>query len=339
MRALIIGVDGQDGHYLKEFLKGKGYEVFGVARKKSAKPLEARIDNVDYYQIFADLTDYASLTNAVLQSKPEEIYNLAGQSEIPLSWQQPGLTAEVNAMGILRLLEIIRFTNPGIRFFQASSSEMYGASKEKYFNETSQFAPKNPYGISKLFAHECVKAYREKYGFFACSGIMFNHESPRRGPEFVTRKITMAVAAIALNLQDCLEIGNLNAVRDWGFAGDYVRAMWLLLQQENPSDCVIATGISHTVRDFIQEAFACAEMPIYWEGKGLDEVARLKKNGRTVVRVNPKIVRYPLEDAIYADPTYLHEKLGFCHEVKFDELVGMMIANDLKILQNIEKQR
>lgn len=333
MKALIIGVDGQDGYYLQNYLHDIGYEVFGVARKKSA-PYYAAIaeDKKDYHQIFADLHDLSSLMNAVTEAEPDEIYNLAGQSEIPLSWRQPVLTADVNALGVMRLLEAIRIINPGIRFFQASSSELYGDSRGVACTEETPFKPRNPYGAAKLFAHNCVENYREKYGIYACCGILFNHESPRRGLTFVTRKITTAVARIYLGRQDVLELGNLDAVRDWGSAEDYVRAMWLMLQQEEAKDYVIATGVPHTVRDFASVAFRTLDINLAWEGTSLEEVGRDRESGRILVRVNPALYRLPKEDCIVGDPQKVRTELDFHPEHTFESLVEEIVRSDLALL-------
>lgn len=333
MKALIIGVDGQDGYYLQNYLHENGYEVFGVARKKSA-PYHATAaeDETSYHQIYADLHDLSSLMNAVTEAEPDEIYNLAGQSEIPLSWRQPVLTAEVNALGVMRVLEAIRIIDPGIRFFQASSSELYGDSRDKICTEETPFKPRNPYGTAKLFAHNCVENYREKYGIYACCGILFNHESPRRGLTFVTRKITTSAARIYLGRQDVLELGNLDAVRDWGSAEDYVRAMWLMLQQEKAKDYVIATGEPHTVRDFVSTAFRTLGIALAWEGAGFEEVGRDKKSGRTLVRVNPALYRMPREDRIVGDPRRARAELGFRPAHTFESLVEEIVRSDLALL-------
>lgn len=337
MKALIIGVDGQDGYYLRNYLHEVGYEVFGVVRKKSA-PYYAAVteEKENYHQIYADLHDLSSLMNAVAESEPDEIYNLAGQSEIPLSWRQPVLTAEVNALGVMYLLEAIRLINPGIRFFQASSSELYGDSTGVVCTEETPFRPRNPYGTAKLFAHNCVANYREKYGIYGCCGILFNHESPRRGLTFVTRKITMAAAARVAGHRVPLLLGNLTAVRDWGYAGDYVRAMWLLLQQKEPKDVVIGTGEAHTVRDFASVAFACAGFPLEWDGAGTDERAYLKDSGQVAVKVDPALVREPLEDKILCDPTMLYKECGFQREFSFVDLVDMMVKHDICLQQNMQ---
>lgn len=335
MRALIIGADGQDGYYLKEHLLGLGYEVLGVTRKKSVINDGYGSNNIfrGYYNIYADLTDMSSLINAVMDSNPDEIYNLAGQSEIPLSWRQPILTAEVNAIGVMRILEAIRVVNPQIKLFQASSSEIFGNSFQERCTENTLFAPNNPYGISKLFAHRCVVGYREKYGLFACCGIMFNHESPKRSIDFVTRKISSAAAEWAVGRKNPLFLGNLNAVRDWGYAGDYVRAMRLLLQQETPEDVIIATGESHSVREFATAAFRHCGIELEWSGAGVDETAVDRTTGETVVKVDGSLIRYPLEDRIECDPQRLYSDIGFECKYSFEGLVGMMVDYDIDLLR------
>lgn len=333
MKALIIGIDGQDGYYLRNYLCGIGYEVFGVVRKKSA-PYHTAIEESEknYRQIFADLHDLSSLINAITEAEPDEIYNLAGQSEIPLSWRQPVLTAEVNALGVMRLLEAIRILDPKIRFFQASSSELYGDSGGVACTEETPFRPRNPYGSAKLFAHNCVENYREKYGLYACCGILFNHESPRRGIEFVTRKITTAAARIYLGLQEVLELGNLDAVRDWGSAEDYVRVMHLMLRQEKAKDYVIATGEPHTVREFVTTAFRALGVTLDWKGVDFEEVGRDGKNGRILVRVNPALYRLPKEDRILGDPQKARRELGFHPEHTFESLIGEIVRSDMALL-------
>lgn len=336
MGAMVTGVDGQDGYYLKKYLLGLGYEVVGVARKKSLSSDQYVPDDCQkgYRRIFADMGDLSSLINAVEDAQPDEIYNLAGQSEIPLSWRQPLLTAEVNANGVMRMLEAIRVVDPQIRFFQASSSELFGDNAGTICTETTAFRPRNPYGTAKLFAHHCVANYRERYGMYACSGIMFNHESPRRSPDFVTRKITKAAAAWACGNETPLRLGNLNAVRDWGFAGDYVRAMHLLLHQDRPKDVIVATGEPHTVRDFADRAFASVGMPVEWDGSGTEEHATVKSSGKIAVVVDPKLVRLPLEDEIVADPSLLYETLGFVREYSFGMLVDLMVKHDIGLCRD-----
>lgn len=338
MRALIVGIDGQDGYYLSRLLLEKGYEVFGAVRKKAFVPNPDDVPDPEaqYHRIYADLNDFSSLLSAVSESRPDEIYNLAGQSEIPLSWKQPLLTAEVNALGVLRLLEAIRVVDPNARFFQASSSEMFGNNEGLPCSEDSPMLPKNLYGASKLFAHNCVSNYRAQYGLFACSGILFNHESPRRGPEFVTRKITRAAAAAASGSRAILYLGNLDAVRDWGCAIDYVRAMWMLLQQDKPQDIVIASGDPHTVRDFADMAYRCAGRPLQWRGHGLEEQANFADTGEPAIRIDPSLVRYPLKDSILSNPKRLYSDFNFLREYGFHDLVELMVKHDRERLNSRE---
>ena len=256
-RALITGISGQDGSYLAEFLLGKGYRVFGLVRRNSTIYFERLAHFQDQIELLpGDLLDQNSLITALRQSQPSEVYNLAAQSFVPTSWNQPVLTGEFTALGVTRVLEAIRVVDPAIRFYQASSSEMFGMVREPFQNENTQFYPRSPYGVAKLYGHWLTVNYRESYNLFACSGILFNHESPRRGLEFVTRKVSHSVARIKLGLQHGLKMGNLEARRDWGFAGDYVEAMWLMLQQEKPQDYVIATGVTRSVRDLLEAAFS-----------------------------------------------------------------------------------
>lgn len=322
-RALITGITGQDGSYLAEFLLQRGYEVYGVVRRTSTLNLE-RISHIQdqVRLISADLMDQNSLVAALREARPDEVYNLAAQSFVPASWQQPLLTAEVTALGVVRLLEAIRIVNPEIRFYQASSSEMFGKAREVPQKETTPFYPRSPYGVAKVYGHWATVNYRESYGMFACSGILFNHESPRRGLEFVTRKITHAVAMIKSGLIRELRLGNLEAKRDWGFAGDYVRAMWLMLQQSEPGDYVVATGVTHSVRDFVEKAFGYA---------GLD--------WREWVTVDEKLVRPAEVDILQGDATKARRQLGWEPLVSFEELVEMMVDADMKRLAGKDRER
>jgi GDPmannose 4,6-dehydratase len=315
-RALITGITGQDGSYLTELLLDKGYEVFGIVRRLSA-PNEWRIthllDRVTLIQ--ADLLDQLSLIKAVEQSDPQEFYNLAAMSFVPLSWDQPMLTGEFNAQGVTRVLEAVRRVNPKIRFYQASSSEMYGRVREVPQSELTPFYPRSPYGVSKAFGHYITVNYRESYDLFAVSGILFNHESPRRGLEFVTRKVSDGVARIKLGLADHLALGNLDAKRDWGFSGDYVRAMWMMLQSDDPDDFVVATGMTHSVKDLVVAAF---------EHAGLD----WEKH----VRVDPRFLRPAEVDLLIGNPAKAKSVLGWEPEVDFAGLVRMMVDADLERL-------
>ena len=314
VHALITGVTGQDGSYLAEFLLSKGYEVFATIRRSSV----ANFDRIAHIQeritlIPADLLDQNSLTSAVLQARPREVYNLAAQSFVPTSWNQPVLTGEFTALGVTRMLEAIRAVDPTIRFYQASSSEMFGKVRQTPQNETTSFYPRSPYGVAKVYGHWITVNYRESYNIFACSGILFNHESPRRGREFVTRKVTEGAAKAKYGKQRVLKMGNLDAHRDWGFAGDYVEAMWLMLQQDTPDDYVIATGVSHSVRELLQVAFGTAG--VNWE----DHVV-----------VDPALVRPAEVDYLLGDATKAQQKLGWKPRVSFEQLIEMMVQQDLK---------
>ncbi len=312
-RALITGITGQDGSYLAEWLLEHGYEVIGVVRRASAPNL-SRIEHLlDRLRLRpADLLDQLSLVRLVDDVRPHELYNLAAMSFVPASWDQPMLTGEFNSLGVTRILEAVRQVDPSIRIYQASSSEMFGKVREVPQSEATPFYPRSPYGVSKVFGHYITVNYRESYGLFACSGILFNHESPRRGLEFVTRKVSDAVARIKLGLASTLSLGNLDACRDWGFAGDYVRAMWLMLQQDAADDYVIATGVSHSVRDLVQTAFDRA---------GLDWQA--------YVRIDPKLLRPAEVDHLIGNPAKARRVLDWTPTVDFKGLVEMMVDADL----------
>ncbi len=313
-RALITGITGQDGAYLAEFLLGQGYEVHGMVRRASTESFE-RIGHLhgrlELHQ--ADLLDQLSIITLISDVRPHEVYNLAAQSFVPTSWLQPLLTGEFTGLGVTRVLEAIRLVDLKIRFYQASSSEMFGEVVEEPQTEQTPFYPRSPYGVAKVYGHWITVNYRESYDIFACSGILFNHESPRRGKEFVTRKVTDAVARIKLGTQDSLTLGNLDAARDWGFAGDYVRAMWLMLQQEKPSDYVIATGHKHTVRELVELAFGHADLD--W---------------RQYVHSDPKLLRPAEINKLCGDATKARDELGWHAEVEFPTLVRMMVDADLK---------
>ena len=316
-KAIITGVTGQDGSYLAELLLSKGYEVSGIVRRLSAPNvwrIQHLLDRITLLQ--ADLLDQLSLIKAVEAAMPDEFYNLGAMSFVPASWDQPMLTGEYNAQGVTRALEAIRSVNPKIRFYQASSSEMYGRVREVPQTELTPFYPRSPYGVSKVFGHYITVNYRESYDLFAVSGILFNHESPRRGIEFVTRKVTDGVARIKLGLADSLALGNLDACRDWGFAGDYVRAMWLMLQQDAPDDYVVATGEAHSVKELVEIAFAHA---------GLD--------WQKHVKTDPKFLRPAEVDHLIGDPAKATAKLGWSPEVHFPQLVQMMVDADLARLK------
>jgi GDPmannose 4,6-dehydratase len=315
-RALITGVTGQDGSYLAELLLEQGYEVFGMVRRASTESFERISHLVDKITLVqGDLLDQLSLVGAIQDSRPTEVYNLAAQSFVPTSWRQPVLTAEFTGVGVTRMLEAIRTVDPSIRFYQASSSEMFGKVREVPQNELTPFYPRSPYGVAKAYGHFITVNYRESYGLHAVSGILFNHESPRRGLEFVTRKISDGVARIKLGLADELRLGNLDAKRDWGFAGDYVRAMWLMLQQDQPQDYVVATGVEHSVQEFVDTAFAHV---------GLD-------SGKHVA-VDQRFVRPAEVDHLVGDASRARQELGWQTKVSFRELVEMMVDADLERL-------
>lgn len=315
--ALITGITGQDGSYLAEHLLAQGYKVFGLVRRLSADNYE-RIEHLrgKVELLPGDLLDQVSLMKAIERSQPSEVYNLAAQSFVPASWTQPILTSEFTAVGVSRILEAIRLMNPKIRFYQASSSEMFGKVRETPQTELTPFYPRSPYGVAKAFGHYMTVNYRESYDMFAVSGILFNHESPRRGLEFVTRKVTHGVAQIKLGLATELRMGNLDAKRDWGFAGDYVKAMWLMLQQDTPDDYVISTGETHTVRELVEIAFSCVGLD--WE---------------RYVKLDPQFVRPAEVDLLLGDCSKAQEKLGWKPEVSFPELVKMMVESDLQLLK------
>lgn len=333
--ALIAGLEGQDGYYLSRFLSQKGYQVYGIVRKKATHEVNpySLPSDAGITKIFSDITDFTSVLECMKIAQPCEVYNLAGQSDIPISWKEPFFTTQVNAFGPVLLLEAIKSLGLSSRFFQASSSEMYGSNQGGNLDENSYFAPRNPYGTAKLFAHWATINYRESYGMHSLCGILFNHESVRRGFNFVTRKISSSVAKISLGMLDCLEIGNLDAVRDWGHAEDYVRAMWLILQQNQPEEYVIATGQGHCVRDFVTAAFKSVGIDVCWKGDGLNEKGHDKASGKLIVVVNPAFYRFPKEDIIVGNPAKLLRNLDFRHEYSFQQLVDQMVANDLAMLK------
>lgn len=330
--ALITGVTGQDGSYLAELLLEKGYTVYGIMRRKSVVDygnVEHIKDKINF--IYADMTDVVSLMNAMNISQADEVYNLAAQSFVATSWEQPLATAEIDAIGVTNMLEAIRNIKPSCRFYQASTSEMFGLVQEIPQKETTPFYPRSPYGVAKLYGHWITKNYRESYDLFACSGILFNHESERRGKEFVTRKITDSVVKIKLGHQDCIELGNMDAKRDWGHSKDYVYAMWLMLQQDKAEDYVIATGETRTVREFVDAAFAALDIQLAWQGSGVDEVGIDKATGKTVVKVNPKFFRPAEVELLLGDPTKAQSELGWKREISFPELVKRMVDNDYRL--------
>ena len=339
-RALITGVNGQDGSYLAELLLEKGYKVYGLMRRKSS----VDYGNVDHIKdkiefIYADMADVVSLANAMRISQADEVYNLAAQSFVGTSWEQPVATAEIDGIGALNMLEAIRMIKPNAKFYQASTSEMYGLVQAIPQNEDTPFYPRSPYGVAKLYGHWITKNYRESYDMYACSGILFNHESERRGKEFVTRKITDAVARIKFGVQEVLELGNLDAKRDWGHAKDYVRAMWLMLQQDEADDYVIATNETRTVREFVERAFMYVGIEIIWEGSEVNEIGKDKATGKTVVKINPDFFRPAEVDILIGDPNKAETKLGWKREIPFVELVERMIKNDLMLVERELKHK
>ncbi len=338
--ALITGITGQDGAYLAELLLAKGYHVHGLKRRASSFNTD-RVDHLyqdphekdpRFFLHYGDLTDTSNLVRILQQVKPDEIYNLGAQSHVQVSFEVPEYTAETDGVGTLRLLEAIRILDMAgkVRFYQASTSELYGKAQETPQRESTPFYPRSPYGCAKLYSYWIVVNYRESYGLYACNGILFNHESPRRGETFVTRKITRAAARIKLGLQDCLYLGNLDAKRDWGFAGDYVEAMWLMLQQPAADDYVIATGESHSVREFVELAFREAGLEIVWRGKGKDEKGLAAKTGRVLVAIDPRYFRPAEVDSLLGDPGKAARCLNWHPRIRFDELIKLMVEADLK---------
>lgn len=332
--ALITGIAGQDGSYLAELLLEKGYNVYGIMRRKAV----VDYGNVEHIKdklhfIYADMTDVVSLINAMKISQADEVYNLAAQSFVATSWEQPLATAQIDALGVTNMLEAIRIVKPECRFYQASTSEMFGLVQEIPQTEKTPFYPRSPYGVAKLYGHWITKNYRESYDLYACSGILFNHESERRGKEFVTRKITDAVARIKLGMQDHLELGNMDSKRDWGHSKDYVYAMWLMLQQDKPDDYVIATNETRTVREFVEIAFKKVDIEIEWCGTGVDEVGKDKKTGKVLVKVNKDFFRPAEVDILIGNPAKADNTLGWVRHISFDELVERMVKNDLELVK------
>jgi len=343
--ALITGVTGQDGAYLAEFLLNKGYVVHGIKRRTSLFNTD-RIDhlyqdrheqNVRFFLHHGDMTDSSSLIRIIQQTQPDEIYNLAAQSHVAVSFEEPEYTANSDALGVLRVLEAIRILGleKKTRFYQASTSELYGLVQEIPQKETTPFYPRSPYAVAKLYGYWIVVNYREAYGLYACNGILFNHESPIRGETFVTRKITRALARIKLGLQQCLFLGNLDAKRDWGHARDYVEMQWLMLQQAQPEDFVIATGVQYSVRDFVNAAAAELGISIRWEGRGVDEKG-YDAQGRCVVAVDPRYFRPTEVETLLGDPSRAKQKLGWSPKTSFQELVAEMVREDLKSAERDE---
>jgi GDPmannose 4,6-dehydratase len=341
-KALITGITGQDGSYLAELLLAKGYEVHGIIRRASSFNThrvdhlyqDQHEDNVKLFLHYGDLTDSSNLNRLIEKINPDEIYNLGAQSHVQVSFEVPEYTAEVDGLGALRLLDAIRETGIAARFYQASTSELYGKVLEVPQSEETPFYPRSPYGVAKLYAFWIVKNYREAYNLHASNGILFNHESPRRGETFVTRKITMAVARIHRGLQDCFYMGNIDSYRDWGYAPDYVRMMHLMLQQDQGDDFVVATGEMHTVREFIEKSFAKVGRNIQWQGKGIDETGIDSTTGKAVVRIDPRYFRPAEVEQLLGNPAKAKEKLGWEPEVKFEQLVDIMMEGDLRLIDN-----
>lgn len=339
-KALITGITGQDGSYLSELLLEKGYEVYGIMRRKSV----ADYGNVEHLKdkihfIYADMTDVVSLINAMRISQADEVYNLAAQSFVATSWEQPLATADIDALGVTNMLEAIRTVKPEARFYQASTSEMFGLVQEIPQTEKTPFYPRSPYGVAKLYGHWITKNYRESFHMFACSGILFNHESERRGKEFVTRKITDAVARIKLGLQDHVELGNMDSKRDWGHSKDYVNAMWLMLQQDTPDDYVIATNETRTVREFVETAFACVGIQVRWQGEGKEEIGIDGQTGKTIVKVNAQFFRPAEVDILLGNPAKADSVLGWERKISFQELVERMVQADLARVEEEIKRK
>lgn len=333
-RALITGITGQDGSYLAEFLLEKGYEVHGLLRRSSIDNTERIRHLLDGSKKvilhYGDMTDAISLCRLLYKIEPAEVYNLAAQSHVKVSFDIPEYTADANAIGTVRLLESIREVNPDIKFYQASSSELFGKVRETPQNENTPFYPRSPYAVSKLYAYWITVNYREAYNLFACNGILFNHESPRRGKNFVTRKITTGIADILSGKLQYICLGNLDAKRDWGYAGDYVEAMWLILQQDNPDDYVVATGETHTVREFCEQAFRNIGVNLAWTGEGVNEKGVDMATGRELVKVSSEFFRPAEVDLLLGDPTKAKNKLAWKPRVSFEELVAMMVKSDIQ---------
>jgi GDPmannose 4,6-dehydratase len=340
-KALVTGITGQDGSYLTELLLEKGYEVHGIIRRSSSFN-RGRIDhlyiadrelmNKKFFLHYGDVTDTSNLNRLLEKVEPTEIYNLAAQSHVKVSFDIPEYTAQVDAVGTLRFLDAIRETGLKTKFYQASTSELFGKVQEMPQTETTPFYPRSPYGVAKLYGYWIVVNYREAYNLFACNGILFNHESPRRGEAFVTRKITMAAAKIKHGLQSVLTLGNLGAKRDWGYAKEYCDGMWRMLQLDAPEDFVLATGETHTVREFVEIAFNELDMPVGWKGEGVNEKGILMRSGQTVVEVDPRYYRPTEVDLLVGDATKAKEKLGWTPTTRFSELVKMMVKADFDLV-------
>lgn len=334
--AIITGITGQDGSHLADLLLKKDYKVVGMVRRVSTEPPSRMSRHLwgEVEQFSGDLLDSVSIERAIKKYQPDEFYNLAAQSHVGLSWKQPELTSKINYLGVMNCLKAIQIIKPDTKFYQASTSEMFGKVVDESQNENSHFFPQSPYAIAKLAAHWLTVNYRDSYDIFAVAGILFNHEGPRRGLNFVTRKITHYVARYKLGLTDQpLQLGNLNAKRDWGYAPDYVRAIWMMLQQDEPQNYVVGTGETHTVRDFVNAAFAAIGVKLEWSGEGVEEVAKRKSDGKKVVEVNPKFFRPADVDVLKADASKIKQDLGWEPEVTFEKLVKIMVEADLESLE------
>jgi GDPmannose 4,6-dehydratase len=332
-KALITGITGQDGSYLADLLLKKGYEVHGMIRRASnfnTYRVESHYNKPGFVLHYGDLSDSSSLNNLIRTIEPDEVYNLGAQSHVKVSFEIPEYTADVDALGTLRMLEAIKNNYPKAKFYQASSSEMFGKVVETPQSETTRFYPRSPYGVSKVFGFYMTVNFRESYNMFCCNGILFNHESPRRGRTFVTRKITRGLVNVKLGTEDCLYLGNMDSKRDWGHAKDYVEAMWLMMQQEKSDDFIIATGQMHTVREFVESASKYLDYEIEWQGKGLDEIGVDKKSGKTIVRVSEKYFRPAEVDLLLGNPTKAKTQLNWNPKYSFEELVKEMVVADLK---------
>ncbi len=338
-KALVTGITGQDGAYLAQFLLNKGYAVYGSYRRSS---------NLDFWRLnylgitdkvnltCMELTDSASIIETIQRIQPDEIYNLAAQSFVASSFQQPVYTGDLDGLSVTRILDAIRLINPKIKFYQASTSEMFGKVQAVPQSETTPFYPRSPYGVAKLYGHWIVTNYRESYGLFACSGILFNHESPLRGLEFVTRKITSGIAAVTAGRQACVELGNMNAKRDWGFAGDYVQGMWMMLQQDQPDDYVLATGVTNSIRTFAELAAKGAGYELVWNGKDENETGVDRKTGKTIIKVNPQFYRPAEVELLLGDPSKAKAKLGWQPSMTMEKLAESMIKADMQRVQKGE---
>jgi GDPmannose 4,6-dehydratase len=335
-KALITGVTGQDGSYLAELLISKGYFVYGLNRRKSLAAMD-HLDNIRYSNQFeileGDLIEQSRLSDLIRKIQPDEIYNLAAQSFVPYSWSNPIYSCDVNSLGVVRLLEALRIFSPRSKFYQASSSEIFGKVQEMPQNEKTYHYPRSPYGCSKSFGFNITRNYRESYGLFCCNGILFNHESERRGLQFVTRKITRTVAEIKLNKTEKLVLGNLDAKRDWGYAPDYVRAMWMMLQHDKPDDYIISSGKEHSVREFTEMAFKKADIEIRWEGEGVHEIGLDNNTNKVLVEVSERFYRPAEVDILRGDASKAREVLGWKPEISFDKMIEIMVNHDLNYLQ------